>query len=99
MHENSSLWYDEVIEWRSRIADPDIALIADAPPVVTFSVLNNVVPPDQTSMLAWSATGADTCEATGAWNGDRGISGTETVALCNTHRRFGLTTIALARAV
>lgn len=46
-------------------------------PVVTFSASPTSITSGQTSTLQWSATNATACTATGAWNGAKTVSGSE----------------------
>ena len=51
----------------------------DPVPTITFTATPSTVPAGGTSMLAYQATGAASCEASGAWMGERPVSGSENV--------------------
>jgi hypothetical protein len=48
-------------------------------PVVSISMDPDEVVRGSYATISWSATGATKCKASGAWSGDRPISGTETI--------------------
>jgi hypothetical protein len=48
-------------------------------PVVSISMEPNEVVRGSYATMSWSATGATKCKASGAWSGDRPLSGTETI--------------------
>lgn len=48
-------------------------------PTLTFSAEPATVAPGGTATLTWSATGAQSCEASAGWSGSRAASGSQTV--------------------
>ena len=63
----------------------------DEPPVVTLMATPESVTSGETAELAWSATNADTCTASGAWSGPRATSGSETTDPLTADSTFTLT--------
>ena len=46
---------------------------------ITFSSNVSVVNPGEASQLSWTSTNASSCEASGAWSGNKTLSGNENV--------------------
>src|SRR5690606_19182154 len=49
------------------------------PPLVTLTIDSTTKPAGEPATLTWSATGATSCTATGAWAGPRAVSGQEVI--------------------
>lgn len=48
-------------------------------PSISFDASATSVASGQSVTLSWSSTGADSCEASGGWDGSRGLSGSQSV--------------------
>lgn len=66
--------------------------VADVPdaPVVTLAASATSVAAGGGVTLTWSSQNANSCAATGAWNGDRPVSGSESIASVNANSEFRL---------
>jgi hypothetical protein len=66
--------------------------VATAPslPTVTFAASPATVVVGTATQLTWSSTDATQCVATGAWNGSKAASGTETTATLSSQTTFTL---------
>jgi len=60
------------------------------PPSVMLAAGSTTVVPGGTVTLTWSATDADRCSASGAWSGDKGTSGSESITGINAVSTFEL---------
>ncbi len=49
-----------------------------------------MVPSGGSTMLSWNSSGADLCEATGGWTGEKSVSGSETVGPIDASTTFTL---------
>jgi polysaccharide export outer membrane protein len=59
-------------------------------PTVTLAADTSSVTSGGTAMLTWSATGADSCTATGGWTGARATSGSERTVALTSNTSFAL---------
>jgi hypothetical protein len=60
-------------------------------PVIVFISALNGVAAGGTTTLDWDVTNATSCSASGGWNGDRAVSGSEVTPAINTDATFTLT--------
>jgi hypothetical protein len=69
-----------------------VALAVDdgSGPAITLRAEPEQVPVDGTTTLTWSAPGAESCTATGAWSGSRPTSGSITTSALAQSSSFGL---------
>lgn len=59
-------------------------------PVVTLTAARTTIAPGESASLTWSASNATSCYASGAWIGQKAVSGTETAGPLNATGTFGL---------
>lgn len=52
---------------------------ASSPPIISLAAAPNSVSSGDSSTLSWSVSNADHCEASGAWSGDKSLSGNQLV--------------------
>lgn len=82
VHQNASIWYDEVIVSDQPIAAPGGTVtpppLPTAPTVALTAAPASVVS-GSSAVLTWTSTNATSCTATGAWSGTRPVNGSETV--------------------
>jgi hypothetical protein len=77
--QNASIWYDELIISRQRIADPMAAPGSSPPtPTVTLSASSTSIQSGGSVTLTWSSD-ANTCMASGGWSGTKGLVGSQSV--------------------
>lgn len=76
VHQDASIWYDEVIISRQRIPDPG-AVSNPNQPTVSLSANPTSVQTNGSSTLTWSSTNATSCTASGGWSGTKATSGTQ----------------------
>jgi len=60
------------------ITESEVTIIVSNPPTLNFYADSLLVKYNDTAVLYWDSTNADTCVADGAWSGDVGTSGTYT---------------------
>ena len=63
---------------------------AGAAPTLEFSASPPTVAPNGSSDLTWSTTNADSCTASGDWNGDRPVNGSESTGSLVTNSSYAL---------
>lgn len=83
VHQDASIWYDEIIVSRSRIPDPGgVSITADP----------STVPPNGDTILSWSSSSNPTsCAASGDWDGPQTSSGFLTISNLTKTSTFVLT--------
>ena len=64
---------------------------AGAPPTVQLSISDANPAINSTVTLSWSSTGADSCQASGAWSGARSLSGEQVTGAIGAPATFSLT--------
>jgi hypothetical protein len=77
-HANASMWYDEVIVSRQRIADPMLSGLAPTP-TVSLSASASTVVSGSSATLNWSSTDATACMASSGWSGSKSTVGSQGV--------------------
>ncbi len=75
----------------SRTNSVVIKLIPAPAVVLTFTASPPTVNSSEVTHLAWSATNADSCTASGGWSGSRSVSGTEDSSPLTTRTTFTIT--------
>ena len=60
-------------------SSPDSGVGAGNPPTLVFSASPSHVTSSGTTTLTWSAAGADTCNASGLWSGEKAVQGSENI--------------------
>jgi len=64
---------------------------SDPGPAVALSAQTQLLDAGDSTTLSWSSTNADQCQASGAWNGTRGTSGSESTGVLNSAQTYTLT--------
>jgi len=94
-HQDASIWYDEVIVSRQRIADPMTGGSTGGPPppaapTAQLSANPTSVTAGSRTTLTWSSSNATGCTAGGSWAGNKASSGSEQSAALFQTSTFGL---------
>jgi len=58
----------------------DVTVVASSAPIVNLSASPATISVGNSTTLSWSSNNVDSCTATGAWSGSKGISGSQTVS-------------------
>ncbi len=59
-------------------------------PSLTFTASPSSVSEGESTTLSWQSTNTDSCRASGAWSGDRAVSGSETISNLQSTQTFSL---------
>jgi hypothetical protein len=86
-NEAGSTWYDELIISRQPIPAPEGAA---SPVSVSLNANPTSVNQGGSSQLTWNSSNADSCAASGAWSGNKGLSGNEMVGPLSATSTFTL---------
>jgi hypothetical protein len=69
---------------------PEEEAPAPAPVSVSLSAADDMVASGGSTTLSWTSSGADLCEATGGWTGEKSVSGSENVGPIDASTTFTL---------
>ena len=75
----------------TRTVTVEVERAPSAPPIVTLSASPTSLPVGGAATLTWSANGAASCTASGAWSGDRPTSGAQSTGALATTSSYSLT--------
>lgn len=89
VHQDASIWYDEVIFSRQRIPDPG-AVSQPNQPTVSLSADPTNIQANGSSTLTWSSTNATLCTASGGWTGGKATSGSQTTGALTATTSYAL---------